>query len=259
MKNSIEKISFKKILICTLSVMIFISMQGCATMEGLLSSFDEGNDTSSLKKIKTAPKFSENQNLGVPTDRQYKRMTKNRLEEESELDSTAGSTWVMEGQGAYLFAQNKMRKEGDLLNVKLDGPAMKQVQTKVSVIKKLLKQLEEQQQQQELNNSLAQNDPGRAPASVEPKKAEAPKVEEKDDKEDLTEVQNIPTRLIEKLADGNYRVKGQQPFMIGKREYKVIVTGLIRPEDFNDEGISSDKLLDPQYDVVSIRRNQRND
>lgn len=235
---------------------------GCSTMADFLSSLDGKKESPSFEKIKTAPRYSENQNMGVPTDRQYKRMTRNRLEEESDLGSNAGSTWVMEGQGAYLFAQNKMRKEGDLLNVKLDGPAMKQVETKVSVIKKLLKQLEEQQQQQqqqELNNSLAQNgEAARAPAA-EPKKPEPAKTEEKEDKESLTDVKNIPTRLIEKLADGNYRVKGQQPFMIGKREYKVIVTGLIRPEDFNDEGISSDKLLDPQYDVVSIRRNTRNE
>ena len=67
----------------------------------------------------------------------------------------------------------------------------------------------------------------------------------------------VPTRIVERLPDGNYSVKGAQPFMIGKREYKVIVTGMIRPEDFNDEGVSSNKLLDPQYDVVSIRRSQQ--
>ncbi|WP_374077519.1 flagellar basal body L-ring protein FlgH [Bdellovibrio bacteriovorus] len=239
----------------SLAALVFATA-GCATMKDLWASLDgKQEETPALENIKSAPRYSDNQNMGVPTDRQYKRMTKNRMEEESDLGATAGSTWVMEGQGAYLFAQNKMRKEGDLLNVKLDGPALKQVETKVSVIKKLLKQLEEQQQQQqqqELNNSLAANAEGaRAPAS-EAKKPE-PAKEEKEEG-GLGEVQNIPTRLIEKLADGNYRVKGQQPFMIGKREYKVIVTGLIRPEDFNDQGITSDKLLDPQYDVVSIRK-----
>ena len=241
-------------------VALVFATAGCATMNEWLASFDAPKENPPLENIKSAPRYSDNQNMGVPTDRQYKRMTRNRLEEESDLGATAGSTWVMEGQGAYLFAQNKTRREGDLLNVKLDGPALKQVETKVSVIKKLLKQLEEQQQQQELNNSLAQNGDSRAPASAEQKKPEPAKAEEKEDKDGgLAEVQTIPTRLIEKLPDGNYRVKGQQPFMIGKREYKVIVTGLIRPEDFNYEGISSDKLLDPQYDVVSIRRNQRNE
>ncbi|NUN05956.1 MAG: flagellar basal body L-ring protein FlgH [Bdellovibrio sp.] len=262
--------NLKVIFVSALSLIV-LTTSGCATMKELMASLDspKNDDSATPEAGPSTPKYSDNPNMGVPTDRQYKRMTQNRLEEESDLGASAGSTWVMEGQGAYLFAQNKMRKEGDLLNVKLDGPAMKQVETKVSVIKKLLKQLEEQQlqqQQQELKNSLAQNgEPSRDPASVEaaakpaaPAVAAAAKPEEKEEG-GLGEVQNIPTRLIEKLADGNYRIKGQQPFMIGKREYKVLVTGLIRPEDFNDQGISSDKLLDPQYDVVSIRKNTRNE
>lgn len=250
--------------------LIVLTTSGCATMKELMASLDspKADVPANSEAGASTPKYSDNPNMGVPTDRQYKRMTRNRLEEESDLGANAGSTWVMEGQGAYLFAQNKMRKEGDLLNVKLDGPAMKQVETKVSVIKKLLKQLEEQQlqqQQQELKNSLAQNgetsrEPASADAAAKPAAAvaAAAKPEEKEEG-GLGEVQTIPTRLIEKLADGNYRIKGQQPFMIGKREYKVLVTGLIRPEDFNDQGISSDKLLDPQYDVVSIRKSTRNE
>jgi flagellar L-ring protein precursor FlgH len=239
-------------------IVFALAFTGCATMEGLLGSFDAEEKNPPLEKIKSAPRYSDNPNMGAPTDRQYKRMTKNRMEEESDLGQNAGSTWVMEGQGSYLFAQNKMRREGDLMTVRLDGPALKQVETKVSVIKKLLKQLEEQENQQNLNNNLAEGggvDASRAPAAEKPKAD----VAKEDDKNNLDEVQNVPTRLVEKLADGNYRVKGQQPFMIGKREYKVIVTGLIRPEDFSDTGISSDKLLDPQYDVVSIRRNSKNE
>lgn len=241
----------------TLAVLsLVVLMTGCASLEEFLSGPPK---TANLENIKTAPRYSEQGNLGVPTDRQYKRMTRNRLEEESDLGSNAGSTWVMEGQGAYLFAQNKMRREGDILNVNLDGPAMKQVETKVSVIKKLLKQLEEQQQAELKNNLAANSDPARGPASEAAAKPEVAKVEEKEEPQSLDEVKNIPTRIVEKLPDGNYRIKGQQPFMIGKREYKVIVTGMLRPEDFNDEGISSQKLLDPQYDVVSIRRNTRNE
>ena len=64
----------------------------------------------------------------------------------------------------------------------------------------------------------------------------------------------VPTRIVELLKDGNYRVKGDQPFMIGKREYKVIVTGIVRPADFDDAGISAEKLLDPKFDIVSLKR-----
>lgn len=231
---------------------------GCATVNDFVTSLKGKEENPPLEKINSAPRYSDAANMKVPTDRQYKRMTKNRMEEESELQSNAGSAWVMEGQGSYLFAQNKMRREGDMLTVKLDGTAQKQVETKVSVIKKLLKQLEDQEKgaQAPLSNGLAAaGDANRAPAAAAAPAADA----QKDDKEGLADVQAIPSKIVEKLADGNYRVKGQQPFMIGKREYKVILTGMLRPEDFNDEGITSQKLLDPQYDVVSIRRNSANE
>ncbi len=203
-----------------------------------------------------AVRFSENNNMLNINNRNYRKMTKQRMEEEAELHAQAGSMWVMEGQGAYLFAQNKSRREGDLLKVKVEGPNLKQIETKVSVIKMLLKQLEEE----ELKSKEPKKDEApkladakgdtRAPASEE-KKPDGEK-----DKGEETVVDMVPTRIIERQADGNYRVKGQQPFMIGKREYKVLVTGVIRPEDFNDEGVSSTKLLDPQFDVVSIRRKE---
>ena len=206
------------------------------------------------------PTYSSNPQMGVPTHRQYRRMTRSAMEEESELQSQAGSMWVNEGQTSYLFVQNKTRREGDILNVKLDGAAQRQVETKVRVIKKLLLQLE-QAAPGEMKQQLATTGPiDRSPASPAPAPAPAPAPEPvKDEREELKDVEVITTRLVERLPDGNYRVKGAQPFMIGKREYKVIVVGLIRPEDYNDEGVSSSKLLDPQFDVVSVRRRVSNE
>lgn len=235
-------------------IAIFFSLlnSGCSSLKGLLGSVGAPATEEPVKPQVT--KFSDNQNVMTTTNRNYKRMNKQRMEEESDVGSQAGSMWVGEGQGAYLFTQNKTRKEGDLLNVKIDGSAQKQIETKVSVIKKLLKQLEEEElkaNQPPVDQTLADN-------NANPKKTEAdraPASEKKEEKEEPLEIGAVPTRIVERLADGNYRVKGAQPFMIGKREYKVIVTGLIRPEDFNDEGVSSGKILDPQYDVVSLRRN----
>ncbi len=228
--------------------------------------FGEGQSKTETVK-ETSTRYSENPQVGFAADRQYKKMTKSRLEEESELGSQAGSMWVMEGQGSYLFAQNKARREGDVLNVRMEGPAFKQVEVKVNVIKKLLKQLEDQEKEAQLQQKLAaEKSADRTPASEKAsvqnpptnKNAEVGK-ETKEDKQDFSDIQQIQTRIVEKLPDGNYRVKGAQPFMIGKREYKVIVTGMIRPEDYNDEGVSSNKLLDPQFDVVSIRKKEKSE
>ena len=66
-------------------------------------------------------------------------------------------------------------------------------------------------------------------------------------------VKTVPTRVVERMVDGNYRVRGTQPFMIGTREYKVIVSGIVRAEDFNEEGISASQLLDANFDIVSSK------
>lgn len=235
-------------------IVVSIGLTGCASFDKLMASLDGEQNVPPLKDIYKSPRYSENENLAVPTDRNYRRMTKSRMEEEAQLQANAGSTWVMEGQGSYLFAQNKMRKEGDVLNVALDPSAKGQIDTKVSVIKKLLKQLDEQKSL-ELKSAQKKTsgEADRAPAAEE--KASA----EKSETDEPVEIAKVPSKIIEKLADGNYRVKGQQPFMIGKRDYKVIITGMIRPEDFNDEGISSEKLIDPQYDVVSLRKVKSNE
>jgi flagellar L-ring protein precursor FlgH len=54
-----------------------------------------------------------------------------------------------------------------------------------------------------------------------------------------------------------YRISGQQSLTIKKRPYKVIATGMVRVEDFDDEGISSGKIFEPQYDVIHIKKTEK--
>jgi flagellar L-ring protein precursor FlgH len=200
-------------------------------------------------------RFSENPNIGAFNERRYRRVTRKSIEEESEVGSRAGSLWNTEGPSSYLFTQNKLHREGDLLNIKIEGNAKTQVDTKIQVIKKLLARLEIVPNSTDGTTGAplageananrgpaASNPPAPALAAGTPT-AVGP-----------INVESVPTRVTERMGDGNYRVKGQQSFMIGKKEFRVILTGLVRPEDFSDEGISSNKLLDPQLDVVSLRR-----
>jgi flagellar L-ring protein precursor FlgH len=199
-------------------------------------------------------KYSDAPQVPSGAERQYKHMSKSQMEEDASLSQEAGSMWVMEGQTSYLFSQNKARKEGDHLNVKLEGVAQKQVETKVTMIKKLLKQLEEQLKAQQMKQQGGNPEESRGPASE--KKPEVAKKPE-DDKVDLSEVQTIPAKITERLADGTFRIKGSQPMLINDKEFHVIVTGVLKPEDFQDEGVPSGRLLESQFDVVSIRRNNQ--
>lgn len=237
-------------------------------------------------------RYSQLNNMAPPSDRQYKRMTRERMEFESELNSSAGSLWKMEGQSAFLFAENKHRRQGDPTSIKMEGAALKMVENKVAVIQDLLGRLDEQRIKAEEESRIAGEekirlaqyeaeqkfraeqiakgvikvDPEqeaafaaleaqyladtRKPASVAKEANPAAKA----DKIDLKEVELIPSKIVEKMAGDTYRIRGQQYLTIKDKPYKVIATAVVRMEDFRDDGVSSNKLLDAQYDVVHVKR-----
>lgn len=254
-------------------------------------------------------KYSGEPNYAPVSDREYRRMTRQRMEDESGLNAGAGSLWVMEGQTSYLFAQNKQHRTGDPTKIKIEGAALKQLETKVSTIQDLLNQLEEQKKQAELEQKKIEDDKKKAeyeqnrlaeiekekekitsseaagkdapadkiqkmaeenvnkrmPAAVEDLKEKeklaqaeaAKKSEKKDDKPDLKDVEFIPSRIVEKTPEGLYKISGQQMMTIKKRPYKVIATGIVRPEDFDDQGVSSNKIFEPQYDIIHIKNTEK--
>jgi flagellar L-ring protein FlgH len=236
-----------------------------------------------------AMKYSDATNMAPPSDRNYKRMTRERMEEESELYGSAGSLWKMDGQTSYLFAENKHRREGDVTAIKMEGQALKQIESKVAVVQDLLAELDVQKKKAEEDAKKAEQerqrlaqieeekrlkaeaiargdlmpDPfeGQYPQDLERKPAAVPEPEkvaekpaEKAEKIDLKEIEMIPSKVVEKLSEGIYRIRGQQFLTIKKKPYKVIATALVRADDYNDTAISSNKLLDAQYDVIHVKK-----
>ncbi len=251
-------------LIGFLLIFTLLTQTGCASFNRKLKTWLGGNPQAETKQASTLTKFSEAPDVAPRVRRQYKRTTKESLSEESALDSKSGSLWVMEGQGAYLFSQNIVRLVGDPLAVTLEGDPKDQLNSKVSVIKKLLAKIEERQRARLRNPASEKEEDGEDGADKGKKdkdkkdkaKTETAAKEQQPDTPSDLNIKNVPTRIVERTLEGNYRVKGSQPFMIGSREYKVIVTGIVRAEDFNEEGISANKLLDPKFDIVSARRKE---
>lgn len=251
-----------------LMMAVMISVSGCAGFGHKLKSFLAGGDTETSESAKPAmgrplgQSYQSNSNYMPGPQRQYKRVTKKSLQEESNIGSRAGSLWVMEGQGAFLFSQNIMRMIGDSIRVKLDGEPHRQLESKAKVVAKLLARLEERR--------AALRQPAAAPGKPSPSEkpsadgkaektaatnpAAAQNKNQEPDLKDVFPVNTVPSRVVERMVDGNYRVKGSQTFMIGSREYKVIVTGVVPAEDFSEDGINSTKLLDSKFDIVSSRR-----
>ncbi len=221
--------------------------------------------------------YNQQNNLVPSQYRKYHRTTRGDLENQAHLEGKAGSLWVMEGQGAYLFSQNIVRMIGDPIAVKLDGDPVEQLSAKSKIISKLLAQLEERRRR-----ALGRGPAGDEAKATDPNAPAAPATDEKGkpqagaDKKNQPGQNNqqgnngnqqqaaneetkdfgvklVPTRVVERLVDGNYRVRGMQPFMIGQREYKVIVSGIVRAEDFNEEGIVASQLIDSNFDIVSSK------
>lgn len=264
----------------TLTLSLAMSLTGCASMNKKLKAlFGKGKQPEAVASaIKpTTPRFSEQDNYKIGAERQYKRMNREQFEADAQVGDSAGSLWVMEGQGAYLFAQNTKRLAGDFVNINIEGPPQQQLQTKSNVISKLLKKLERgNESAPSVRNPASKAAPAAGQANQQPNQ-QAVNVDQNGSSQnpDQTTAQNgdqaqqkpnssnfdvsqVPARIVETLKDGSYRVKGAQQFMIGKREYKVIVTGIIRPEDFNEDGTSATKILDGQFDIVSNKKGSTN-
>lgn len=208
-------------------------------------------------------KYSDVKDLPVDGDRQYRRMTKRQFEDQELFSDNGGSLWVNEGQDSYLFAQNIVRMPGDILNVLLDGQPEKQLSTKATVIKELTKRIEKNRR-----GVASTEKPEGAPAegaNAETADADQAQAQAKPDAQKVAgqpepglpegfDVKSVPTRVVERMSDGNYRVNGSQTFMIGTKEYKVIVTGLVKPQDIANDSVDSSKMLDSKFDIVRYNK-----
>ncbi len=253
----------QKLIFSLITIFYLITLTSCASFNKGLKSFLNGGETqqktqvSSVQPTSEAIRFSDNPNLPVPEERQYRRMTKKQFEQEELFSDNAGSLWAMEGQDSYLFSQNIVRLPGDILNVQLDGQPEKQLSTKAKVIKDLTDKIEKARKLASSNTAApAGAQPGPADAKTPETKQEPaavagatePKAEEGG--AEPFDVKIVPSRIVERTADGSYRVKGSQTFMIGNKEYKVIATGLVKPSDIGEGGVPASKMLDSRFDIV---------
>ena len=247
-----------------LLIVSLIPMAGCASLGKKWRDFVRGDAPAQPEA--SGPReatFSGQNQMTPPVHRQYRRVTRRDLEDQAQLDARSGSLWVMEGQGAFLFAENVVRMIGDPIGVRLEGEPKEQLVAKAEVIQDLMKQLETRRKRAMARN---RGDSPQRPATGAPAEGEGDAEEPAatpdqpdvmtrtpaSESEALT-VRTVPTRVVERLVDGNYRIRGSQPFMIGGREYRVIVSGIVRAEDFNEDGIGASRLLDPSFDIVSAR------
>lgn len=262
-------------------------LSGCATMYEFFGMEAPKAPVVVKEEVVKEPltKYSDVNNFAPVADRNYKRMTREKFEEDAELQAGAGSLWLMDGQTSYLFAQNKKRREGDATTLLVQGMALKDVEMKAIAVKELLIELDnqkkaadiKQKKEDEAQKRLADIDrekklilakaeadneeaaqvlaeqriDARKPASVPV--VEAPKDPEMD-KINLKDIEQVPMKITERLPDNQYRVAGNQFITIRKQKYRLVVAGIIRGEDFSDQSVTSDKMFDQHFDLVHLQK-----
>jgi flagellar L-ring protein precursor FlgH len=254
-----------------------LSLAGCAGFGKKMKSFLNGDSERApvSSRAKSGVKFSQSPNVNPRVgDKQYRRVNREIFEKEGMLGENSGSLWVMEGQGSYLFSQNLMRVSGDVINISLDGVPRSSLEKKVGIIKTLL----ERNRRQSRFVASAAPFPGAAPQAQPgaaapapaapangPPNAQAPapnavqnaadeKADADEEKKSTFDVVSVPSRIVEKTDEGSYRIKGSQSFMIGRHEYRVIATGVVRPADIKNDSIESSKMVDSKFDIVAIKK-----
>ena len=189
-----------------------------------------------IKKVETEEvaeplvKYSTDPNYAPASDRDYRRMTRQKMEDDSSLHAGAGSLWVMEGQTSYLFAQNKQRRAGDATQIKIEGAALKQLEMKVSTIQDLLTELETQRKRAELEKKIIE---------YQNKKAEQDKLREE-------EIDNEIDKLASE-APADKKPKPEELQKIAEENVKKRMPALEMPTDKSlDADASKPDLEIPQ-------------
>ncbi|MCC6277701.1 MAG: flagellar basal body L-ring protein FlgH [Oligoflexia bacterium] len=262
-------------------ILLCVSISSCSTIGKTWKSLVGGGDSkdkpaaqSADGQPKAAASFSQQPNLMTGKDRQYKRVTKDNFSDEQLMEESSGSLWKKEGQGSYLFSQNNLRVFGDILNVEIQGKTAENLTAKLKLLKQAWAKLDAPPKIQRTVASDGRPKPKRpAPESENPtaagadsnqmgegppaapvavKDGESGKPEEKAENFDL-----VPCRITEKNADGSYRIKGVQAVFVGRREYKILITGIVRPDDVSSDKIASTQILDGKFDLIAGNKDGR--
>ena len=63
---------------------------------------------------------------------------------------------------------------------------------------------------------------------------------------------------VEVIDDERSRLQEalEKAFMIGKREYKLEIAGLVKSEDFDEKGVSAEVLMEPTFEVNSEKKSE---
>ena len=188
------------------------------------------------------------------------------LKEESEVNENeltkkgkqnSGSLWSSDGQGAYLFSENNLKKVGDPITVVLNGSPRKQLSKKKKVIQSLLLNKKEGQfvssSLQKESSDQNEQDSSLQSTNTQEKRALSSHLSSNFD---VLGIEFVSTKIVEKISQERYRIEGCQIFLIGKKQYCLIVMGIVRSQDLLENRIQATSLIDGYFDILKFKKNK---
>ncbi len=257
-----------------LLALAILALSGCASFGRSLKNFLGGGEPPQKGQAAGGPStsFSAQSNVMTGKPRKYKRVTADNFSDGESLEDNSGSLWKKEGQGSFLFSQNSLRVMGDIINLEIEGKAAENLTTKLKIIKAAIARryaptrlparagavgkVPKPEGETPAAGAEAGAQATAGAANKDGAQAQASQGAEKPAEPDLgeTKFDAVSCRIIEKNRDGSYRVKGQQTIYVGSFEYKLIVTGVVRPDDISTDNVKSTQLIDSKYDLVASNK-----
>lgn len=213
----------------------------------------------SEEKGEKQPTYSQYQNLEPQVRRVYETQPQRVKKEDFNPDNfNDGSLWREKGQVNYLFTENRVRNVGDILTIKVEKDMREDIVEQLrehALTKAYKRRLEFRKKRLERrkralakasgskNKDLAEKSKQALETTKEGEAKEAEKAKKESEKLDR-ESDIVLVEVVDRFANGSYRVKGVKEVLFRGKKRALEVSGLVQDKDItNDSVVKSSDVM----------------
>jgi flagellar basal body L-ring protein FlgH len=203
--------------------------------------------------------YSDSPQLAPPVRRVYKNGVRATKEDFRDTSQNEGSLWASDGQTNYYFTKNKIRGMGDIVQVAIEAPLLKDIGSEV---KRSLNEDERDLELELAKEAKKSAETKRAPAATGAAATATPTEEEQPrqttfEELDLTAAINMKegeilmAEIVDRFPNGNYKIMANKRVPYRGSHKWMTMTGVVRSADLDEsEKIASGKLYEYRLKVL---------
>jgi flagellar basal body L-ring protein FlgH len=215
-----------------------------------------------VRRSGSNPSFSDSPQFSPPVRRLYKNGLRATRDDFRDTAQNEGSLWASDGQTNYYFTKNKIRGLGDIVQIKVESPLLKDIG---SEIKRSLSEEERDLEIQLAKESKKSSETKRTPASTSGATATAAATTPEADQPraiafeelDLTSAINMKegeimmAEIVDRFPNGNYKIMANKRIPYRGSHKWMSMTGVVRNSDLDEsEQLTSGKLYEYRLKVL---------